>query len=152
MTIRCSSLSPLLLLALAACSGRADARDAPPPKLAPALEPTELVGEWQLIALPNGPALVPDQTPYIEFFENRIRGHTGCNTVAGPLASDSVSMRLGRLAVSKVGCPSPEAVTVERALLGALQAARIFGMHGRQLVVAGQGRVELARFEMGGSR
>lgn len=93
-------------------------------------------------------ATIPaNHTPRVVFFPDRIRGHTGCNTVAGPMAVDGSSIRLRRLAVSQVGCPSAESQVVEQALLDALRSARIAGMHGRQLVLVGEGRAELARFE-----
>jgi len=155
MLVRGSRASRLLSLMgtvsslglVAACGGQADARDAPVVKIAPQLQEAELGGAWSLVALPNVAVIPADQTPRIVFFPERIRGHTGCNTVAGPMALDGQSVRLGRLAVSRVGCPNAESQVVEGALLGALRSAQTFGMHGHQLVLVGSGRVELARFE-----
>ena len=135
------------LAVLANCGGQADASNAPPVKIAPRLELADLSGEWRLVELTNGPAIQVARTPRIVFFAERIRGHTGCNTVAGPLQVDETTLRLGRLAVSRVGCPTAESQSVEAALLRALRTARAYGMHGHQLVLVGEGRVELARFE-----
>lgn len=142
-------LAPALM---AGCGGQADASDAPIAKIAPRLEAVDLTGEWRLASIPDLPVIPQDHVPRVVFFADRIRGHTGCNTVAGPLSIDGKSMRLGQLAVSRVGCPDGASQRVEGALLGALRSARSYGMHGHELVLVGDGQVELARFVVPGRR
>ncbi len=63
----------------------------------------------------------PDQ--YIQFKENDVAGHGGCNRFAGRYTFDGSSIKIGPLVSTKMAC-EPEVMDAERAWLQALQSAR----------------------------
>ncbi len=63
----------------------------------------------------------PDR--YIQFKENDVAGHGGCNRFAGRYSFDGSSIKIGPLVSTKMAC-EPEVMNAEQAWLRMLESAR----------------------------
>jgi heat shock protein HslJ len=85
--------------------------------------------------------------PSLTFGPERFGGFTGCNQYGGAYTVDGITLELGEIAMTLIGCPPP-AGDVERELLAALGRVAEWRVDGAQLVLAGADGTELLRFDV----
>ncbi len=83
----------------------------------------------------------PDR--YIQFRENDVAGHGGCNRFAGRYTFDGGSIKIGPLVSTKIAC-EPEAMDAEQAWIGMLESARKAEATPKTLVLKDQNNTILA--------
>jgi len=151
-TILVASTAALLLAIGAACStSRASAPATPKPPVTVDPEPFEGT-TWQLIELRGNVALPGrnSEPPYAMFQADvaSVRGHGGVNSFFGPYVKDGTTLRIERLASTRMAGPT-ELMDQESALLTALQSARSWRVTGDVLELFDARGAMLARFRAG---
>jgi copper homeostasis protein (lipoprotein) len=104
---------------------------------------------WKLVRLHGTPVQVVEKQrePHLILanFEPRISGSGGCNRVTGSFEIDGDKLRLGRMAVTMMACPS--GMEQERRFLQSLEKVERYRISGSHLeMLDAQGAV-IARFE-----
>ncbi len=93
--------------------------------------------EWELES-----GRQPDQ--YIQFKENDVAGHGGCNRFAGRYTFDGSSIKIGPLVSTKMAC-EPEVMNAEQAWFRMLASARKAEATHNTLVLKDQMGSDIAR-------
>lgn len=148
--LRLSTASVLLAIASACSTSRGSAPEAPgmpaPPAAVTPFEGTH----WTLIEL-RGTAARParDARPPHAVFQAdvaSVRGHGGVNSFFGPYVQDGASLRIERLASTRMAGPT-ELMEQESALLDVLQSARTWEVSADVLQLFDVRGALLARFQ-----
>ena len=154
-TILLASTAAVLLAIATACStSRASAPATPETPVSPA-EPAPFEGTtWRLLEL-RGTAAKPgmkSEPPHVVFQADvsSVRGHGGVNSFFGPYVQDGSTLRVERLASTRMAGPT-EIMDQESALLDALQAARSWRVTGDVLEIFDVRGAMLGRFRAGQS-
>lgn len=135
-TLRWRLMGPLVVLALAACTG---------PRAGPGGEATPLEGTtWRLEELHRQPVVqVPGGgAPTLAFAEEpRASGNGGCNLFSGPYTRNGASLRFGALVATRRACADEAATRQETAYLQALQSTTRYAVYNDLLVLYAQDEV-----------
>lgn len=82
---------------------------------------------WPVTGFNNGRQAVVSPlsgtSPWLEFAQGRVNGHTGCNTFRGSYKVDGGTLAIGPLAVTRKACQRPGLMQQESELLAALRSA-----------------------------
>lgn len=129
-TLRRRTIWPLVMLALAACTG---------PRAGPGGQTIPLEGTaWRLAELNRQPVVpVPgDGAPTLAFAEEpRASGNGGCNLFSGPYTRSGASLRFGALVSTRRACVDEAATRQETAYLQALQSTTRYAVYDDLLVL-----------------
>ncbi len=154
-TIFLASTAAVLLAIGTACStSRASAPATPETPVSPAEAKPFEGTTWQLLEL-RGTAARPgmkSEPPTVHFQADvaSVRGHGGVNSFFGPYVLDAGTLRIERLASTRMAGPS-ELMDQESALLTALQAARSWRVTGDELELFDARGAMLGRFRAAAS-
>ena len=124
----------LCAVGMTACAAPTNPGSAPSPaagSASAAAPPASLVGtRW--IGVVDA-SIQERQAPWLEFFEARVAGFTGCNLLNGAWRNDGGQVRVGPLATTKRGCTGP-ADDLERRVLAAVNDQSRVSREGAKLV------------------
>ena len=111
--------------------------------------PPQLAGTyWKLTRLDGKglPASLPEQEPNLLFTTpNGVSAYGGCNRLSGRYVLKSATLKVSRMASTKMACPGRE--KVERGLLQALKRTTRWSIDGQYLHLFDEQGRQLARFE-----
>lgn len=99
---------------------------------------------WRLVALDGKPVSGSSAHLVFETNEQRVRGSTGCNRLAGTWRREGDDLTLGPLAVTKMACRD---VAGESAFLAAIERVRHASVTGRNLTLSDSAGAPLAQFQ-----
>lgn len=86
-----------------------------------------------------------DNTPSIEFSENRAVGYGGCNRWFSQVQAEGLSLKFENVGATRRMC-SPEEMATEQAFFAALNQTRTARLDAEDLVLIDSSGAELARF------
>jgi heat shock protein HslJ len=150
-TLLFASTAAVLLAIGTACSTSRASAPATPEKPVSTAEAEPFEGTtWELIELRGNPARpgMKSEPPHVVFQADvsSVRGHGGVNSFFGPYVLDGSTLRIERLASTRMAGPA-ELMDQESALLDALQSARSWRVTGDVLELFDVRGAMLARFQ-----
>lgn len=113
-----------------------------------AAEPTLAGVEWQLAKVGDMKVELEENPPFILLTdeENRLKGHSGCNSFFGSYEVDGDSLKFGPIGATRMACPEPRS-SIETALLKALEETRKWAIEDGMLMLKNEGGDTIATFK-----